>query len=219
MKTFKVLSLALSYPEDDWLSALPEMAALLSEERLAAGRPLDQALSLLAHLERTPLLDLQEHYVAHFDRDARCSLCLFEHVLGDSRERGQAMVSLLQRYQDAGLAFEAEALPDHLPAFLEYLSLLPLPKALDSLAETTHLLKVIGERLAKRGSPYAALFGFLLALAGEPELVEAGEAPVFREDLEALDRAWAESPVQFGPACAPIGGQAQPIHFHKGAGS
>ncbi|MDE1988988.1 MAG: nitrate reductase molybdenum cofactor assembly chaperone [Betaproteobacteria bacterium] len=219
MKTFKVLSLLLSYPELDWLDALPEMAALVSDEQPVHGKTMECLRPLFEHLEAEPLLSLQESYVEHFDRNARCSLSLFEHVHGDSRERGQAMVDLVQRYRDVGLRFSGEALPDYLPAYLEYLSLLPVQEAQDRLSEITHLLRTVGERLAQRESPYVALFDCLLALAGEPVLDASGELPVADQDPEAMDREWAEAPVLFGPGCTPGEARTQVVHFHKGAGS
>ncbi|MDE2343589.1 MAG: nitrate reductase molybdenum cofactor assembly chaperone [Betaproteobacteria bacterium] len=219
MKTFKVLSLLLSYPEREWLDALPEMAALVSDEQPDQGKTMERLRSLFEHLEREPLLSLQESYVEHFDRNACCSLSLFEHVHGDSRERGQAMVDLVQRYRDAGLRFSGETLPDYLPAYLEYLSLLSVQEVQDRLSEITHLLRTIGERLAQRQSPYATLFDCLLALAGEPVLDASGEPLAADEDPEAMDREWAEAPVLFGPGCNPGEARAQVVHFHKGAGS
>ncbi|MDE2624874.1 MAG: nitrate reductase molybdenum cofactor assembly chaperone [Betaproteobacteria bacterium] len=219
MKTFKVLSMLLSYPEREWLDALPEMAALVWDEQPVPGQAMERLQALFDHLEQEPLLALQEYYVEHFDRNARCSLSLFEHVHGDSRERGQAMVDLMQRYRDAGLVFSGEALPDYLPVYLEYLSRLPAQEAGERLSEITHLLRTLGERLSRRASPYAALIDFLLLMAGEQVLALTETPAVSEEDPEAMDREWAEAPVMFGPGCSPGDGRAQVVHFHKGAGS
>jgi nitrate reductase delta subunit len=221
MKTFKVLSVALSYPEPEWLPLIPEMQSLVAAERLVKEPALSALMAFFEHLGQTNALALQEHYVETFDRSTFRSLNLFEHVHGESRDRGQAMVELMQRYETAGLHFAFDGLPDYLPVFLEYLSLLPLETALANLSEVSHLLHVIGERLCRCGSPYEALLAVLLALAGEPAIRSSPDAPAPLEDCEAMDRQWAEEPVRFGMGCDPKAAVAQSrvIHFHKGAGS
>ena len=58
----------------------------------------------------------------------RLSLHLFEHVHGESRDRGQAMVDLKAMYENAGL-FVTRELPDYVPLLLEFLSTQPRPEA------------------------------------------------------------------------------------------
>ena len=216
MKTYLALSALLSYPETDMLAALPEIRAALDAESLvprAARRGLD---GLLAELAVADLYDLQERYVSLFDRSRALSLHLFEHVHGESRDRGQAMLDLAERYRERGFRVVGNELPDYLPLFLEFLSLLPQRDAAAQLAETVRILRALGEGLARRGSRYAAAMAALLAAAGEPGLAvpaastpEAGE----EESAEALDRAWEDEPVTFGGDCAAPA--TQPLRFHR----
>lgn len=207
MKTFKVLSALASYPSADMRAAVPAMRAVLESEALvpAAARRLIEPL--LASLEAGDLIELQERYVFLFDRTRSLSLHLFEHVHGESRDRGQAMVDLKQLYETAGLALSASELPDYVPAFLEYLSLRPAAEAVPLLAETAHILLALAERLEKRSSPYAGLFRALTALAkarprAEDVAAVVADDGVGPDDLEALDAAWQEQEVLFGPGAA-----------------
>ncbi len=216
MKTYLALSALLSYPEADLVAALPEIAATLGEEALLSRAALREVDGLVRELGGADLYDLQERYVSLFDRSRALSLHLFEHVHGESRDRGQALVDLAGRYRELGFAVGGSELPDYLPLFLEYLSLLPRAEAEEQLAETAHILRAIGDGLARRGSRYAAVMAALLAVAGEPGLSarmaprqEGGE----EESAEALDRAWADEPVTFGGGCAAP--EAQPVHFHR----
>ena len=212
MRTYLALSALLSYPETDMLAALPEIRAALAAESLvprAARRGLD---GLLAELAVADLYDLQERYVSLFDRSRALSLHLFDHVHGESRDRGQALVDLGDRYRERGFDVSGNELPDFLPLFLEYLSLLPAGEAKEQLAETGHVLRAIGDGLARRGSRYAALLAALLAVAGESGLTERiASRPGGEEPADALDRAWAEQPVTFGGGTP----EAQPVHFYR----
>ena len=155
---YKVLSALLSYPVASLQEAADELLDVIAHERaLSSGTRLT-----LAHLVREiadqDLIDAQSRYVDLFDRTRALSLHLFEHVHGESRDRGQAMVSLLERYRQAGLEMSANELPDYLPLFLEFLSLQTPDGARAMLAEPVHILAALGERLKKRGSAYAGIF-------------------------------------------------------------
>lgn len=220
MRTFKVLSALLNYPEQEMIDALPEMQEVLDADNLVAGAERDALRALITQIQSADLLDLQENYTALFDRGRSLSLHLFEHVHGESKDRGQAMVDLRQLYRSHGLELSAKELPDFLPLFLEYLSQRPLAEAKSLLSETAHILREIGSRLLQRESPYAAVFGALLVAAGEDglETETAPEAEAPEEDsLEALDRVWEDPPVTFGGPCATEGtgnaGSTPVIHF------
>ena len=140
-----------------------------------------------------------------FDRSRTLSLNLFEHVHGESRERGGAMVDLLETYRAGGFEPMGPELPDHLPMLLEYLSTRPLAEARDMLADAVHILIALAERLERRGgSPYAPVFRALEALAASPAVAEllaeiTGLPDDDPEDLAALDAVWEEAAVTFGP--------------------
>lgn len=203
-RTFKSLSVILSYPTKEFQGAISEISAvLMSDPRLTAANR--RALApLLTELEQDDIYDLQERYVGLFDRSRTLSLNLFEHVHGESRDRGSAMVSLVETYRDAGFDPVTVELPDHLPVLLEFLSTRPLAEAQDTLADAGHILEAIEQRLQGRDSTYAPIFASLLQLSGAKVDQEAvaelmKEPETDPEDLEALDRVWEESEVRFGP--------------------
>ncbi|WP_289042318.1 nitrate reductase molybdenum cofactor assembly chaperone [uncultured Aliiroseovarius sp.] len=203
-RTFKATSLILSYPTDELQKAMPEIAAvLMSDTRLttAARRAL---APLLKALEHDDIYALQEAYVSLFDRSRTLSLNLFEHVHGESRDRGGAMVSLVETYRDAGFDPVTSELPDHLPVLLEFLATRPADEAQDVLSDAAHIFAALVERLNRRESEYAAVFAGLLELAGVQADHEAvaellAQPDVDPEDLKALDAVWEESEVLFGP--------------------
>src|SRR5699024_5232487 len=125
MKTYKVLALLLHYPEKEWLDALPEMETALHDERRANRGALNRLRPLFEFLRETPLIEAQMHYVETFDRQPKHALYLYEHLFGESRARGTALVDLLKHYREHELELDSDELPDYLPIFLEFLSLLP----------------------------------------------------------------------------------------------
>ena len=185
MKTFKVLSLLLCYPESDWLAALPELEAALKVESDINGDAAGKMTPLFAQLRETKLIALQESYVATFDRNPSHSLHLFEHIHGESRDRGSAMIDLLQEYWKYDFDASASELPDYVPLFLEFLSLLPADEALALLGDAVHVIATIGRKLDANGSPYATAFQVLEALS-PVEAQELTEPPVHDMD-EAME--------------------------------
>lgn len=157
-KTFKALSALLSYPDEDLRAAINEIEYVIRSESLIDIEACRALEPLFAELARLDLFDLQERYVDLFDKTRRLSLHLFEHVHGESRDRGQAMVDLAALYEKGGLTLAANELPDYLPLFLEYLSTLPIEEARPLLANALHIVSTIEERLAGRNSAYAAVF-------------------------------------------------------------
>jgi len=202
-KTFKALSALLSYPGADLKAGAGEIRATLRGDGLTPGWLLDRLDRLIGEIETRDLIELQERYVFLFDRTRSLSLHLFEHVHGESRDRGQAMVDLRTLYEQADLEVDMRELPDFLPMFLEYLSLIPINEARSLLAEPLAVIAALRERLSRRKSPYAAVLRTLEAIAnGEPaakDLDELRKAPDDDpDDLEALDAAWEDQPVTFG---------------------
>lgn len=203
-KTYKALSALLSYPTQEVKDAAEEIEAVLMEEALAPAWALRQVKRLIEDFKALDLYELQERYVFLFDRTRSLSLHLFEHVHGESRDRGQAMVDLKTLYAQGGLEIGANELPDYLPLFLEYLSTRPKEEARTLLAEPLSVIAALKERLAKRKTPYVAIFRVLEAIAkakpSQQELEELRKAPdADADDLEALDAAWEDEPVTFGP--------------------
>ena len=207
--TLRVLARLLSYPDAELRAHLGEMRdALHGEAALAPGR-LAEIDALVGRLARAPALDAEARYVDLFDRGRGTALHLFEHVHGDSRDRGPAMVDLVQTYEQAGLLLAPGELPDHLTVVLEYASTQPPAQAGAFLGEIAHILQSIFSALRQRESAYASVLAALLELAGEkaqavPLLAEAG-----------LDESW-EEPLAFD-GCSTQGqarpGQPQPIRI------
>jgi len=214
----RALARLLDYPREALIDHVDEVGAALAAAPVKPARR-SSVGPLLDRLAAADPLDAQELYIDTFDRGRRTSLNLFEHVHGDSRDRGQAMVDLLEMYRAAGIEFDTDQLPDYLPAFLEYLSLLPAREARGHLAEVTHLVRAIGGALARRGSDYAGALDLLLALAGEPSLA-ADTADDDDTSLAAIDAAWLDAPVDFMGATAPCPtaphpATEQPIQFQR----
>jgi nitrate reductase delta subunit len=214
----RALARLLDYPTESLVAHLDELAGVLDAAPVKPARR-GGLQPLLERLRTADLLDAQERYIDTFDRGRRTSLNLFEHVHGDSRDRGQAMVDLLEMYRAAGIELDTDQLPDYLPAFLEYLSLLPAREAREHLAEVTHLVRAVGGVLAARASDYAGAFDLLLALAGEPAL---GAEPTAEDDTSfaAVDAAWLDAPVDFMGATSPCStaprpATEQPIQFQR----
>ncbi len=209
----KVLSLLLSYPTEELRQSVPELKAALASETGIAKREKTLLTKLADDIGSLDIYDAQERYVFLFDRTRSLSLHLFEHVHGESRDRGQAMVDLMAMYEDEGFDIDAKELPDYLPMFLEFLSTKPRAEASELLGQIAHILAALKERLKKRKSIYVNAFGVLEALAlGKPDqtllrnLLETAEDDP--HDLEALDRIWEDEAVTFGGnagenACGP----------------
>jgi nitrate reductase delta subunit len=204
MKTFKVLSALLSYPTEALIDAAPEFAAVLDAEKLVTAPSRGAIDGLIGEIATGDLYDLQERYGLLFDRSKTLALHLFEHVHGESRDRGQAMVDLLTMYEERGLAAVKNELPDFLPLFLEFLATLPQAKACELLAQPAHILAAMAERLRKRRTRYEAVFRALTALSSvKPKGEEVSALLALPDpdplDLAALDAAWEDEPVKFGP--------------------
>jgi nitrate reductase molybdenum cofactor assembly chaperone NarJ/NarW len=203
-KTLKALSALLSYPTAELQDAAADISEALDKERVLPRSVRDQLQKLLLEFASDDLYDLQERYVLLFDRTRSLSLHLFEHVHGESRDRGQAMIDLKAQYEKHDLVMRPGELPDFVPLFLEYVSLLPIQEACDMLAQPAHIFAALAERLRKRNSPYEAVFRALVALAAaKPKETDVSALLALPDpdatDLTALDAAWEDEPVNFGP--------------------
>lgn len=198
--TLRALAVLLGYPSAELQAHVGEIRAALESEaalRGAAGKALEP---LLASLEQEELLDLQSAYSELFDRSRSLSLHLFEHVHGDGRERGQAMIDLGQQYLQSGFYLEGTELPDFVPVFLEFVSCLPGAEARETLGQPAHVYAALAERLARRGSSYAGIFEALLALCGvrpDAEAVAQIDENTPAVDPPTIDEEWEEAPVTF----------------------
>ena len=196
----KLSALMLDYPRVELREESLTLHALIRTCDLSEKQR-DGLAALLNELCKGDILDVQARYDGLFERGRSVSLLLFEHVHGESRDRGQAMVDLMERYTQAGLVIDVNELPDYLPLYLEFLALQDAESARAGLAEVAHILALIALRLEERGSSYAAIFNSLLELSGEqPDLgalKRDREQEVRDDSLEAIDKAWEETPVSF----------------------
>jgi len=201
MKTFKVLSVLLSYPQAEWVAHLDELEKAIYDEKILSNKKLKGISKLITELRNGDLIDSQENYVATFDRGAAHSLHLFEHIHGESRDRGQAMIDLMEMYNANGLDVNTSDLPDYLPVFLEFLSTGNLAQASHFLGETAKVLTLISERLAKKKLAYKHVFSALIEIAGEKvnrkEIKKIVAAEGDENSFENVDGNW-EEPEAFG---------------------
>ncbi len=208
-RTLRVLARLLGYPDATLREQLPALREVLHDERALSSARLAELDALLDSLIQQDPLDAEADYVQLFDSGRTTALHLFEHVHGDSRERGPAMIDLAQTYEKAGLFLAEGQMPDYLPVMLEFTSTQPPREARAFLSEMAHLFNVIFNALQKRQSRYAGVLGALLELAGEtPKAVQIAAD-------EPIDETWAEP--QAFDGCSSKGqarpGQAQPVQF------
>lgn len=203
-RTLKALSLTLSYPSVELQEAMPEIGTILAADPRIAPDTQAALQALADGLGQGDLFDVQESYVMLFDRSRTLSLNLFEHVHGESRDRGGAMVSLIETYREGGFEPATTELPDHLPVLLEFLSTRPFAEAQETLADAAHIFDALATRLVRRGSGYDAAFAALSQLAGAEVDADAVAGMLAQPDddptdLAALDAVWEETEVTFGP--------------------
>ena len=210
----RAISRFLQYPDPELIEHLAEITSAFLEMPKLTKKNRAGLVDFSNHLETSDLYDLQEEYVECFDRGRATSLHLFEHVHGDSRERGQAMVDLLQTYKDGGLELSANELPDHLSVILEFASILSLEQAKQFIGEMAHILNAIYSTLVSRNNRYAWLIASAIEFSGEKfKIIE------LKIQEESMDEEWAEPPV-FG-GCTTRGqskpGEEQALQFIKRA--
>ena len=207
--TLRALSQLLSYPDAAQRAQLPQLMPVLKEEDALSAARQAELQTLVTHLQRLDSLDAESRYVETFDRGRATCLHLFEHVHGDSRDRGPAMIDLTKTYEQSGLFLSPDELPAHLCVVLEFASTQPPEVAKSFLGEMAHILNAIFSALLKRESPYAVVLAAVLELAGH----KAQAVQIVAD--EPLDESWSEPEAFDG--CSTRGqarpGEAQPIHI------
>lgn len=211
--TLRAMSALLQYPSADLKAAIPEVRTAIRAEGMLPESSIAELEPLLSSLELWDTIESQERYVELFDRGRAHCLHLFEHVHGESRDRGQAMVDLRERYLDAGLDPTTNELPDYLPLFLEYCSVLPREQALEQLAEPGLIIAALAKRLDEKESPYAAVLNALCVAADIDRDIDAQSAIVAADnphDLEELDANWEAEEITFGAMAPQAPGRSGP---------
>jgi nitrate reductase delta subunit len=163
MNVYKLIGLLLIYPEQEWVETLAEILVAMAADlqHTAAVRTVEP---LMTDLAQRPLLDAQERYVATFDQAPGQSLYLLEHTVGAGPDRGQRLADLIEQYRKHGLEMTCAELPDFVPLYLEFLSLLPPSQARRELAPFHMVVETLARRLRETHSPYAAAFDGLMVL-------------------------------------------------------
>lgn len=210
MQLLKVLARVLEYPTEELQASKDALIAAVLEDSRLPRQNKEQLLRCVEMVCDGDLLDMQENYVGMFDKGRATSLLLFEHVHGESRDRGQAMVDLMEEYRSNGLEIDARELPDYLPLFLEYLSTRPWDEIQNWLEDIHHILGLLGERLYQRESFYHVVMDSLLILSGRAanrqELARIVASEERDDTPEALDKVWEEEMVKFvddqGSSCS-----------------
>lgn len=197
--TLRTLAALLAYPSEELAAHAGELRDALRREGFLSADDRRRVEPLLEALETEELLDLQAAYSELFDRSRSLSLHLFEHVHGDNRERGQAMIDLGQQYLASGFFLDANELPDFVPVFLEYASCLPPSEAVETLAQPAHVFAALADRLDQRQARYAAVFHCLVALSGvRPAAQDLAEIDRNTPPVDPdIDSEWEEAPVSF----------------------
>lgn len=202
MRSLRVLSRLLAYPNADLLEQLHPLKQVLIEDGFLKSKTLNEVNKFIDNLAATDLMEAQETYVELFDRGRAHCLHLYEHVHGESRFRGQAMIDLAGRYAEKGLEIGVGELPDYLPVFLEFISICEPEDGLGTLSNAAPIIAVIGEKLKRRKSGYASIMKAIVELSGAKlsaaEIRKAADAALPNiQTLDELDKQW-EEPEAFG---------------------
>ncbi|GMU42707.1 MAG: nitrate reductase molybdenum cofactor assembly chaperone [Xanthomonadales bacterium] len=202
MKVLKLIGVLLDYPGEALWEHRAELLAASADPVLSPARSAALGAFIVDLLDREAMV-AQENWLGLFDRGRAMSLLLFEHIHGESRDRGQAMVDLMETYRRAGLELDSRELPDYLPLFLEFLASRPRAEVQDWLGHVAHILEVLAARAHERGSGYGLLFEVLVEIGRGQTDLESARKRVARETRddtpEAMDAVWEEEAVRFGP--------------------
>lgn len=202
MEILKIISRLMDYPTAELKEHTDELITCINDTRVISPQQRQGLVDLVDDIYGRELMDAQENYTGLYDRGRSLSLLLFEHVHGESRDRGQAMVDLMAQYEENGFHISVRELPDYIPLYLEYLSERPDLEAREGLADVAHIFGLLSARLQERDSHYSALFSSLLQISGQQVDVEALRERAANEERddtpEALDRVWEEEAIKFG---------------------
>ncbi len=218
MSLLKLVGVLLDYPQDELWQHGDELLGATSDAALSTARQAELATFVRELLDTDPL-SAQDAWLRTFDRGRSMSLLLFEHIHGESRDRGQAMVDLIEAYRKHGFELSAKELPDYLPLLLEYLAQRPHEEVRDWLSHVSHIVGMLAARASERHSPYQTLFEILVELAeNKPDLdaLRQRASEELRDDTpEAMDKLWEDEVVRFGADaptddCSPPGRKPRP---------
>jgi len=224
MLMLKVISRLLDYPSAELFAAADEMVVIVetsyeSKEELSTQNR-TQLVDFIRQLTQRDLYDAQESYDLLFDRGRALSLLLFEHVHGESRDRGQAMVDLMNVYKTKGFEVDSAQLPDYIPLYLEFLSEQEPAYIEEWLGDIVHLMTMLSERLIDRACYYHILFDVLIEISGQhvdrQDVSEAVKKEQRDDTVEAIDKEWEDKEIRFDDpmagSCSSATGSASGLH-------
>ena len=201
MLALKVISRLLDYPSEALFTHADDLVNAINESAQLSVEGKNQLVAFIRELTSSELYDAQERYDLLFDRGRSLSLLLFEHVHGESRDRGQAMVDLMKEYTDHGFEINSEQLPDYIPLYLEFLSEQDQPYAQEWLSDVSHILTILAERLRGRDCNYRVLFDAMIELSGaaveREKLAKIVQKEQPDDTFEAIDKAWEDKEIRF----------------------
>ncbi|MBL4910627.1 MAG: nitrate reductase molybdenum cofactor assembly chaperone [Alteromonadaceae bacterium] len=204
MLILKVISRLLDYPSVEMFAAKDELITIVEKSEELTTQNRTQLVDFINQLTTRDIFDAQESYDLLFDRGRALSLLLFEHVHGESRDRGQAMVDLMNVYKTNGFEVDSVQLPDYIPLYLEFLSEQPNEFVEEWLGDVVHLLTMLSERLIDRECYYSILFDALIDVSGQQvdentraEVVEAVKKEQRDDTIEAIDNEWEDKEIRF----------------------
>ncbi len=198
IKTYKILSLLLSYPGAELQDFLPEAITLLQSEAVLPPEKISEVKTFVSHFRNMDLTDWQAEYVQLFDYSRSASLHLFEHIKGDSKDRGQAMVDMLEFYRENGWQLSPGELPDYIPAFLEFLSVQEPSTAAGLLADPIHIINRIYLALKEKSNPYQHLLSAVISMSEKQPDQKETDLIIKKEKPLDLDAEYEEAPIEFG---------------------
>ncbi len=201
MLILKVISRLLDYPTAEMFAAKDELVTIVEKAEELTNQNRTQLLDFIEQLTSRDIFDAQESYDLLFDRGRALSLLLFEHVHGESRDRGQAMVDLMNVYKTNGFEVDSSQLPDYIPLYLEFLSE-QTPEFIEEwLGDICHLLTMLSERLIDRECYYSVLFDSLVEISGQEvdrkEIADSVKQEERDDTVEAIDKEWEDKEIRF----------------------
>ncbi|MGO1590930.1 MAG: nitrate reductase molybdenum cofactor assembly chaperone [Ancrocorticia sp.] len=144
-------SLLLDYPGSDFI----QRAQSVASESEGFPQPIARSLSAFCRwVKKVGLRSVEETYVATFDERRRCALELSYYAVGDTRQRGQALLAFRELYKGAGFEQCSGELPDYLPAILELCAKSDDPAVVNILPSHRSALEVLRTALFQLDSPW-----------------------------------------------------------------
>lgn len=202
MQILKAIAVLMDYPTQDLINHEADLLAVIDQDTHLSTASKQALFAFIEERFAMNLLDWQSDYDSLFERGRNLSLLLFEHVHGESRDRGQAMVDLIEQYKAAGLEIGIKELPDYIPLFLEFVSTQDPADAKAWLMDVSHIIALLQTRLEERCERYSSLFNALMDFSQAEVDMDEIQSVVAKEERddtnEAIDKVWEEEMVTFG---------------------